>query len=274
MEKETLVHIQDTAVFDQVVQQLKSATSERPDIVLPNSMKVDSLEQFMPLAKRFRFCMSTTFIDDFTNYTVEKGSQESICLIDTVDPQDMSALAIIDLGDDAEPLHKSHQAVLHLQPLYDYRLLMNSVNREYSQKELADWVIDNKHLILIFDSMGDSMTAEQAAAVFKEMTIESAKSMASVVGDYSDALSISEKIEAQNAPKLPAAIVFKCTPYTSFQAHEFQIRVSLSLNGDRPKIKLRDVDLERQQEQIALEFASILRTKLDAAGVPCYMGKA
>ena len=51
--------------------------------------------------------------------------------------------------------------------------------------------------------------------------------------------------------KIPATILFTCNPYHGLDDREFVVRVSILTGGDKPKISLRIVKLEANEEDMA-----------------------
>lgn len=115
--------------------------------------------------------------------------------------------------------------------------------------------------------------ANQASKQLREITIEQIASMDSRVDDFGESMSTMERIEAKNQDVIPATIEFTCDPYHGLEDRAFTVRVSILTGGDRPKISLRIVRLEAQEEDMAEEFKDILVETFKASQLKTFIGE-
>lgn len=272
MDKSAIEHIQNTFGIDQAIEQVRYATPEKPIIALPQGINVVSLEKYMPCKIHYEKNFKTNCLASFIDYCTNQIDQDLPVLTVQPEPSVMAAQCVFDIGTIGEPLHKLHTASLGLKPRYDYRVLMEAANTRMNQKTLAEFILDNTDNIDVFDSERNPINNSVAIELIRNMTIDSARAMKSKVGDYSDEMSVSEKIEAQNIPKLPALIVFRTIPFESFGEYRFDLRLSIDLGDERPVFSLRASNLESTQQKIGDDFEQMIRDALTSTEITVYQG--
>ncbi len=229
-----------------------------PAAVLPSSMSVQSLEQYMEHAARYRLNFTTTSIDDFIAYNTTYDAAGATCFVSA---PEMTAETIFDLGTTIQPGHKAHRAELSLQPTAAYQALQVIDGNKLGQKQAAEFLEDWADFVTVQISTGEPIPVKAAAKSLMDLTIEAAKEVNSKVSDFGAQASSMERIEAKFQEQIPAYIEFKCHPYNGLTERSFWLRVSILTGDDRPKIVFRIVQLEPLKEKIAEEF----KAKLDEA---------
>ena len=242
-----------------------------PSVVLPEGTMVKSLESFSMSRYRFRGKMESTSINDFVEYSsgYADKNEKARCFIDA---DNMNARAIFNIGTLENPGHADNTAVLSLKKTAPFRALLEANGDRFSQKELAEWLEDWSDFLSAFGADGKSMTIAQAASAVRRVTIQQMSSADHEDGDFSGKKSLMQSIEASSKEVMPAAFEFKCVPYEGLGERRFSLRNSLLKSGE-PCFVLRIVQLEAQEEQIAIEFRDLLIGKFDGKNVETFIGK-
>lgn len=269
--KEALQHVQETAHLPEVIDQLSNASTEIPVAMVPNSMSIESLEQFMPNAARMRLKFSTTSIEDFVAYGKENKEENTTCFVDA---EAMDAKIIFDLGTLTAPGHKQHTSNLQLNRTAIFKALISVDGLKQGQKQAAEFIEDWANDLAIMNKAGDQMNLQASVKALLDMTIETAREVGSKVSDFGESMTAMEKIEAKNQDSLPSEILFSCVPYSGLGIRDFKLRVSVLTGGDRPSIVYRIIGLESIIESIAEEFKDKLCTAFDGADINTYIGNA
>lgn len=255
MEKSAIEFLQNNANTQLVLDHAKKATSEAPQVVLPEGFVLKDLESSMPYRKSYRGQFKTDSVIDYVDYVGIFDVEGSKCFINS---QSMSAKTIFDMGNVALPGHQEHSAVLQLTKTAAYSSMLLVDGKKVCQKDLSDWLEDWADCITAVGIDGEALTAKKAAAAVSKITIESSRKMESEVGDFSAHMSDMEKIEATSAMIMPSFIHFTCKPYSDLKEREFVLRVSILTSGDKPVLVARILQLESVQEEITTEFKDLI----------------
>lgn len=274
MEKEAIKLIQDTASVPGIQAAVEATRPFVPVAVVPDSMKVESLEQFMEFRSFYAKKFSTPSIDDFIAYCEIYDREDAECYIDSEDPQRLEAVTIFDIGSLDNPEHKRHQATLRLKQTAAFAAIMNLNGRKLSQKDASEFIEDWKDFISLTDQEGDEVSAVAGANKIRSITIEAARNISSEVGDFSEEMTAAERIEAKHsgAGSLPAFMAFTFIPYNSFNPYSFEVRLSVLTGGDKPAISFRIMQLESCLETIAEEFKEKLVQAFETKEIETYIG--
>lgn len=269
MSKEAIQHVQESANIPSIADQLKTAGTQVPVALVPDSMSVHSLEKYMPHASRVRMFYRTTSIEDFIKYSTDNELVGASCFVDA---EEMSAQTIIDLGSEAMPGHQDHKARLVLRKSAAFKALLEINGVKQSQKNAAEFIEDWSGDLAVLNSAGDVMNLQASVKALLDMSIESAREVNSKVSDFGEQMSAMERIEAKNQDSLPSSILFSCVPYGGLATRDFKLRVSILTGGDRPAVMYRIVGLESQEEEIAEEFKGNLSLAFETTGISTYIG--
>lgn len=255
LSKEAIQHLEKTVLLNDINVELSNIETKANLLVVANGFSVEDLESKMPTRDSYRFAFATKSIKDFGEYCREFDKEGAKCFVNS---DHMRANTIFDLGTEEAPLHQRHNAKLQLDKTAAFKALLNINGVHLSQKDAANFVEDWADNIRVLCKAGKTMTVNQASKQLREITIEQIASMDSRVDDFGESMSTMERIEAKNQDVIPATIEFTCDPYHGLEDRAFTVRVSILTGGDRPKISLRIVRLEAQEEDIAEEFKDIL----------------
>ncbi|HIH8976808.1 TPA: YfdQ family protein [Serratia marcescens] len=240
-----------------------------PIAVLPKDVNVESLERYHDLRFRFRGNMETTSIPDFVKYSTQYAGEGVCCFIDA---DRMQAETIFNIGTLDEPGHADNKASITLKKTAPFSGLLDINGRKQGQKELAEWLEDNRDFLTAFDADGVVLDIKQAVGAVRRITIESVSTSDHEENDFSGKRSLMESVEAKSKDVMPAAFEFKYVPYEGLSERPFKLRYSIITN-DKPILVLRIVQLEKAEEEIAVEFRDLLTSKFDGVEVETFISK-
>ncbi|QGU16415.1 DUF2303 family protein [Leclercia sp. 119287] len=239
-----------------------------PAAVVPQGVRIESLESLCMERYRFRGKMATASIEDFTRYSTGYADEGSRCFINA---DDMRAAAVFNLGTIESPGHADNTAQLALKKTAPFASLLSVNGDRHSQKELAEWLEDWAENLIGFDADGEAIDAKKSAAAIRKITIESIQKADYEDQDFSGKRSLMESVEARTQDIMPVAFEFRCVPFEGLAERPFKLRLSI-IGGDRPTLVLRIVQLEAQQEDMATEFRDLLVEKFKGSQVETFIG--
>lgn len=245
-------------------------------IALPLSVKVEDLEPYLPLRRRFRGAMRTSQIDQFAEYAnLKAGEFSAIHDAETascfVDPDNMTAKTFFNLGTPDGPGHGDHTANLSLPKTAAFEELLSKNGKAMDQKELAEWLEDWAPQLKVTADNGEPLNLPGAVAAVRRITIGAKSESTNEERTFGGRRSSMAEIEAQNKDELPAFIEYTCEPYHGLDERTFRLRVSL-ITGETPRLVMRIVRLEHHQEEMAKEFREHLIHALDGDLVQTFVG--
>lgn len=249
----------EQATLTMIEERLHAAAELRTDTptrLVPENMKVVSLEEYQEHRSNYRGTFQTLSIADFARYAADfEGGK---CFINQ---QDMKATCFFDLGDEDLPGHGRHRAHLALEKTAAFEAMLSRNGYALSQKDMAEWLEDwRDHITPV--GADDVKKAIQAV---RNITISANASATHVTEDFRGTRSVAEEIEAKGVVQLPTGFTFECFPYHGLNERTFTLRLSV-LTGDKPTLVLRLARWEEQQEAMAQEFSEHLGTALKSAG--------
>ncbi len=267
LDKSAIEFIQNTAVSRVAVE------SDTPAILVPNGMALESTEHLQGARSRFRGCMSTPVVGDFLAYVSAQAA--SSCFIDI---DEMSAKTIFNLGDDDNPGHGDHKAILTLRKTPDFSEVLRVDGLRMRQKVMAEWLEDwHENLVPIspHDDDDEEVAIKSAVNSIRRVTIDAARGENHAVDDFKSERTTMEEIEApRKTGTLPAGFMFSCRPYLELERRSFYLRMSL-LAGEgegAPVFVLRIVWLDNHLVAMGEEFSSLLEEQMSGLQVNIYVG--
>lgn len=264
--KETIVHINDMAIAN--TQLLDAQALDYKGVLIPATMKLETLEQFQQFKNRFKGVFITSSIDSFSEYV--NNYENASCFINCNDPV---ATAIFDLGTIAQPGHAEHKSTLNLDSTPEYDALVKFEKELHTQQKFAEFIEDWKFCITCTDASGNEMETKDAIQAVRHVTVEAKKKDDVQVGAFSANKSTLDQLDASNNGKpLPAWIIFSCSPYQGLKQCDFPMRVSLSMTRDTLTFKATFSNFAKIRDEFQKEFMTIIKGSLDTSKVAVYLG--
>lgn len=266
LNKDTLQLIIDNAVTA-AAKTLETSAHEL--VVIPDSMHLQSLEQYGVGRARFRGTLHTHSLSDFANYVL-RHADNSTLPSGFIDQDNMACTVLFNLGTPGNPGHGDDTATLRLQATAAYRALLGILQKPLQQQDLAEWLEDwAQHWTAQCGS--EQLSTAQAITGIRKMTIKASSQRDSVVGDMSASRSAMDQIEAASLDRLPTSFIFTCQPYEGLPSVTVELRLSVITSKETPLLKLRWVGEEAQREAIAHTFKSCLTKEIGGA-LPLTLG--
>lgn len=256
--KQTIEHIESRAAgFKNPID-----NTDHKVLFAPTGFEFYPLEKFNTEKDRFTGKFRTSDINDFGAY-YDKHNQQS-CSTCFVHADDMTAKVIYDLGDQGEPLHGEHTAILTMQKTAAFESLKSITKQKMSQREAAEWLEDWREYLNALDAKGNLVDIKKAILAIRNLTFEETTKTDYSENDYRSTRSAMEEIEIKSENGLPSKIVFKTVPYHGLKEREFVVRIYFSQHPSAkgPEAKFRFVQFEKENEEMADEFKVLLKDKL------------
>src|SRR5690606_28802680 len=240
--------------------ELKIETGGHTLAVQPEGAKLVNLEKYQAIRDRFRGALNPHALADFARY-VEQHPADDIKPHGFIDQDRMACTVIFNLGTEAYAGHGDDTATLTLKPTAAYKALLGAVGQRLGQQELAEFLEDWAPNVTAFAD-DEQLNIAQAITGIRKMTIKATSQRDSTVGDFSNARSAMDEIEARSQETLPTRFVFTTVPFEGLQPATIHLRLSVITGSDAPVLKLRWVAEEAQREEFAREFKGVLEQQV------------
>lgn len=224
-------------------------------VPLPDDFKLHDIEQFMPNRRRLRGTMTTSVVYQFAAYAKDNAEAGARVF---VNPNDMTAEAVLNIGTPTAPGHGDNRAVLAPRKTAAYTALgAIAAGRPLTQTQVAEFMEDWEPII---SCMRDDsfITNRQAIGAVRNITIEALKKLGSQEAQLSASRSTFEQVTASSAnDPLPTLVTVRTVPLHGLAERAFSMRLAI-VTGDKPTITLRIVNPERHAEEMAAELAALV----------------
>lgn len=226
---------------------------------LPTDFQIHDLERHLDTRRRARGTFATPFVESFCTYAKAHAELGATVF---VDPRDIGATAILNMGTPENPGQTDNQARLALSKTAPYQALTTIANGHgNTQRNVAEFLEDWQHLIQCFAEDAE-VKPHQAIQAVRRITIESLHKLESEEKSLSATRSALESVTASSREPIPTLVYFRCKPFAELAERTFVLRLGV-LTGDKaPAISLRIVKPEEHAEAMCDELASKLRDGL------------
>jgi uncharacterized protein YfdQ (DUF2303 family) len=261
-----------------------SRETENSVVAVHNNFQLKDIEKYLPEKRRFQAHLRTNEIQSFVVYaddmarqvsTVsasvgqhpdeEQSSQVSDPVPVFVDPDEMSAQAVFDLGSVTVPLHADNKATVTLTKTAEYREFCRRNGESATQRTFAEWLEDWRDFITAYNSEGEVLPFAAVIAAVRNYEVSEKNEAGSEEKNFGTRKTALSEVNAKNADRLPAFIDFACKPYKELSERKLSMRVAIR-NGSDPQFTVRAVQFETVQEDIATEFVDLLQDRLGGGG--------
>lgn len=259
-DKSAVQQLAQTEATAQSNQSLQHAlTAGAALVALPDDFELTSLEGYLPLRRRARNSMSTSYVEDFARYVCQH--RENGCTI-YVNAEAMAAKAVLNQGTPALPGHGDNTAVVKLKATALYTSLRNLVSQHRGQKALAEWLEEWRDHVMPLDKDLQDLNIGHVVAGIRSVSIEQINKSTSTVealsAERSEMESVAAKTDRTDAV-LPAYLKLTTNPYKELGARTFYVRVSILTSQREPTFALGILGQELHEEEMAAEFAHVVR---------------
>lgn len=246
-----------------------AGATERGLVALPETFKLQDLEQYLTYRRRARGNFSTPFVASFARYLINHADMNNTTVF--VDPQKLGAVAVLNLGTSEAPGHADNTATLDLQLSAPYQALLRAARGPLSQRVLAEWMEDWAPHIKCSDEAGD-IDLRKAIGAVRRISIESMRKQESEQQSLSETRSALESVKATSKDPLPTRIQFSCQPAAELSMRTFEARVSISTSGNDPTLTLHLIRTEEHAEQMSEELLERIKSELAEQALPIVIG--
>lgn len=257
MDHTAIKQIQDNATAHFGADQLIKMGA--PAIALPKDFVLHSLEKYRPQKARFTGSFTTNRLASFVAYHLQHSPGADVF----VDPSNMSARVIYDLGDKTAPGHCEQTASLTLETTAEFSAYIAVTGSTHSQRFLAEWIEDWRDYITAIDEDDSAIPIKQLISTIRNITIEGIAKRDNEEGNFSSKKTAIESVEAKSSVgKLPRTLKFECIPYKGLPAQSFAFRLSIKTGADKPSFSVYRVQGELEDENTAEEFCQLINGEL------------
>lgn len=235
----------------------------RGALALPNDFSITDLESYLPCRRRLRGKAMTPVAASFAEYVAAHAETGATVF---VDPDQMSATAVLNLGTPDAPGHADNLAIYKPPRTAAYAaLLATATGSAMPQMKAAEFVEDWAPMIECLDADGSEIKTSRAVAAIRRMTIESLRKLESEQASLSSTTSTFESVQAKSAEPIPAQIRFTCVPLQGLPPRAFLLRLGVMTGDKAPGIVLRVIKLEEHQESMARDLALQIKAAMEQA---------
>lgn len=274
IDKETIEALSQANAITSANADLAQAAYNRGVVALPENFGLVDVEKYMKQPLYFRGTMSTSSLRDFARY-VGVNHQPSTTMV-FIDPSNMLAKAVMDMGTSDKPGHGAHRAVFKSERTAEFSRMIQVVNNPPSQRDLAEWLEDYSEFVDDITSVdGLSMSTPAAVAAIRSVTIDIINSADNTEGQLSAERSEFESVAARSKRgMLPAIITMRVKPYVDLAYRTFAMRLTISAGERGPRIGLKLIRYETHVQEMGEELCHIVDEKVtsEAAGVKVLIG--
>jgi uncharacterized protein YfdQ (DUF2303 family) len=229
-------------------------------MVIPKDHQLTSLEHLQEAPDAFKATFKTTVIAEFIRYLLVHIEQSSALFIN---PENMSAKAVLDLGDPERPLWGRHVAMAALKKIPAYAALLEANDTNFLQQAFIDFAEDYEDNMAFIDSDGLVLNYRQTINTLRTLKVTASRENDQTVGNYAATRSALESIEVTAGnQQLPYGFKFTVIPYAGFEPVTLTAQLR-SLNDDKAiRLKFRIQQLEVTKAAIAEAFKVALTDEL------------
>lgn len=233
-------------------------------------MKTIDLEGKLPLRRRARGAMRTDFVAPFAAYVAAHAQPGTTVFINA---DDMSAQAVLNFGSNTLPGHCDNITNVELKQTAAYKAMTRLLMSATSQRDLAEWLEEWGAMVLVRESHEPGapvLDLKSCINAVRNVTIKAVKDAESAVGNFSQTRSALEEIsmQAKADAKLPPFLHLTFQPYQELAARSFVVRVSAITSREEPIFRCNLLAAEQHQEDMANEFAQVVRNHFDQMTLP------
>jgi len=268
-DKETLTALQEPASIIAASAAIENQSITDNLVALPSDYKLHNLEQYLQVRRRARGLMATAILESFTDYT--KAHAEAGASV-FVNPDTMSATAVLNLGTPNEPGHADNRAKLEVKRTAAFSALLAVASGSgIQQATVAEFLEDWPDQVKCHNADG-TIPISKAIQAVRKITIESIRKSENAEQQLSASRSAFESVQATSADPIPTLVEFVCQPYPDLMERVFTLRLAVKTGGDKPAIALRIIKAEQHNEEMARELADLITAGFDGVEIQVLIG--
>lgn len=240
-------------------------------VLAPSDFKLHDLENMLPHPRRMTGKFKTQSLGAFIRFVDVSANKDSSRIF--VEPEDMSATAIIDYKDGEKPGHRDYTATFKAERTPELVALFSILDQRRTQQSIVEFCEDWLSYISFQDADGLQLDTKRTLGALRSITIKEAREVESQVESLSQTRSAFESVAAVSKQhQLPSFVTFTCVPYVGFQSRAFRARISMTTHNDNLLLTMRAILLDQHVQQMGDELVAKLMQELSSGGIPIFMG--
>lgn len=250
-----------------------------PAVLIPSDFKMENIEHLLDEPARKRFMFTTNALGSFTEYCTNELSQKAgghaSCF---VDPDELTAIAMFDVGTMNRPEHCENKALFKLDLTQEYLAILSINNNPLPQLEMSYWLEDWRDAICDEESMTDTddkpIEFKKGLQALRKITFKAESSQTHEEQAFSKEQTGLARIAAESGTdtNLPARISFTCKPSPDLEEINLVARVIVQNCANGPTIKLQLTQVEKLKQDIAEQFRQRVSDELEALEMNVFVG--
>lgn len=239
-------------------------------VALSREVTVHDLEDKLPLRRRARGLMETDYVGPFAQYAATHAEPGATVFVKA---NDMSATAVLNFGTIEKAGQCDNLTRVSLKKTAPYSAMLSFTDGTHNQREFSEWLEEWGHLIVAREGIEPDapvLDMKQCITAIRNVTVDEKRSTDSTVGNFSQNRSVAEEIamRAKAGQKIPPFLHMTFKPYAELLPRTFVIRVGSITNRDTPIFRFQVIAYEQHQEEMANEFADVVRQQFAALQIP------
>ncbi len=247
--------------------------SDHHAVVIPKDSKIEDLYYLQDTPRFFDAQFTTPVLSEFTDYVNQHAIDDTHVFIN---PEEMSATAIIDIGTHEAPQWGHHRAGLQLIKTPAYAALVHLADCPLAQQEFIDFAEDWQDNISFYFgevTLASDVPFAKVISLLRKLKVNANQSSEQAVGNFNANRSALESIEiTAGSEELPAGFVFKAIPYEGFKEVAFTCQLRAINQEKGVQLKYRIGQLALINESIANQIREKLVDGLQSADCSIFIG--
>lgn len=254
-------------------------TQGLPAVLIPSDYDLKNIEHLHDKPARKRFMFTTNALGSFTQYCTNELSQKAgghaSCF---VDPDELAAITVFDVGTMSSPEHCENKALFKLDLTQEYLAILAINNKALPQLDMSYWLEDWRDAICSEESMTDAddepIEFKKGLHALRKITFKAESSQTHEEQAFSKEQTGLARIAAESGTdtNLPARISFTCKPSPDLEEINLVARVIVQNSAKGPTIKLQLSQVEKLKQDIAEQFRQRVSNELEALEMNIFVG--
>lgn len=235
-------------------------------VVIPDRYRIEDLEHLRDKRRQPRGVFSTRHFGDFVSYAAARDSEHAVMYID---PENMRAEAIFDYA--AGLGHARDRAVYQARLTEAAQALVDLCDRgNIDQQDLIQYLEDWAGDVLPFSTDGNLLDTAAAVQIVRNLTLERAKTIKQVRGDFEYEQSAAEKAALRKEGEMLGGIELRDVVWQGLKTPStLRAKLSLVLFDSGFDLSLRLVGFDALRRDKVAEMENLADSALS---MPVYRG--
>ncbi|MEO5350211.1 MAG: YfdQ family protein [Magnetococcus sp. YQC-3] len=251
-------------------------------LILPKDYELKSFETLLKQPLNYKLKLQTTSLADWLAYTASHANEDSGIFIDK---ENMSAKALIDMGNPTTPQWGYHQANLQLTTTPEYHTLIEANNKTFAQQSFIELLQNLEGSIAFYveheingeneDQADDEIPYKKALQYFRRLSSQSIKNFEQSQHDNKSSATAEQSYEIKSNGQKPINKIVMTSPvYEGLPATTLTARLRYDTSNEGVKIALRIPMLSQLLENRAQAFKNIIDNNFTDKAIKIMIAKA